>query len=232
MSICRRNWRAALAMVLPGILGGVTMIGLGHPLWPRFFFFALGFALLIVVEGVFKLPRLVLGRTQMTGREQLAKGTGFALAALMVLASMLTLPRYYAVPKQDFTGARDYIERNRKPGEAVVAVGLAGVAYSRYFASNWLVAHTKGELDAVRRQHSSTWLVYTIPAQLDALNPDFWPDVQNQFRVVKIFPGTLNGGAVFVCQPLSGANLRPSDANKPATPGASPNTVPAHENRT
>jgi hypothetical protein len=132
-------------------------------------------------------------------REQLAGTVALIVAGLMLIASMLTLPRYYALPKQDFIGARDYVEQNRRPGEAIVAVGLAGEAYRRYYAPSWLMVRSKAELDTIQREHSDTWLVYTIPAQLDALRPDYWSAVQKEFKVVKVFPGTLNGGDIFIC---------------------------------
>jgi hypothetical protein len=130
----------------------------------------------------------------------------------MILASIFTLPRYYAFPKQDFTGARDYVERHRAPGDAVVAVGLAAQAYRGYYAPSWLEVATKGELDRIRRAHRNTWLVYTIPAQLNALNPDYWADVGKEFKVVRVFHGTLNGGDVFVCLPVSSPGSPPKVA--------------------
>src|SRR5215470_911178 len=48
VSLLRRDAQACLAMTLPPVLAGLTMLLLGHNLWPRFFFFAMGFALLIV----------------------------------------------------------------------------------------------------------------------------------------------------------------------------------------
>src|ERR1051325_8557690 len=57
--VLRRRPAAAWAMILPGAVGGALMIALGHNLWPRFFFFSMGFALLIVVHGAMELPRLI-----------------------------------------------------------------------------------------------------------------------------------------------------------------------------
>jgi 4-amino-4-deoxy-L-arabinose transferase-like glycosyltransferase len=207
LGILWRDGRAAVTMILPGVLGGATMLALGHPLWPRFFFFSMGFALLIAVHGAMTVPRLLLAPVKaLRSREGLTTILALALSSLMILASVLMLPRCYALPKQDFTGARDYVEANRQPGEAVVAVGLAGTAYGRYFASHWLVASTLSELEAVRRNHPKIWLVYTIPVQIRALDPQFWRVIEEEFRIVKVFPGTLGGGEVFVCQGRSRKN--------------------------
>jgi hypothetical protein len=118
----------------------------------------------------------------------------------MILASSITIARCYALPKQDFTGARDFVEQNRVQSDAVVAVGLAGTAYGRYFAPHWAIAQTQKELDEIRRDHSNVWLVYTIPVQVKAYCPDIWQVIESDFSVVNVFPGTLGGGEVYVCR--------------------------------
>jgi len=197
LSLLRRDSRACFAMTLPPVLAGSSMLLLGHNLWPRFFFFATGFALLIVVHGAMTVPRL-LPILQSRGRQ--GRQMGVILTGLIIVAAGMTVPRYYALPKQDFTGARDYVERYRTPHDAVVATGLAGVAYGRYFAPHWLVAQTLEELAAVRQNSAKLWLVYTLPIEVKAYHPDIWQVIQKDFEVVKVFPGTLGGGEVFVCQ--------------------------------
>jgi hypothetical protein len=48
-------WRTKPVLVglllIPPVLGAVTTIAVGHHLWPRFFFFAFGFAALVVIVG-------------------------------------------------------------------------------------------------------------------------------------------------------------------------------------
>jgi len=201
LSLARRDTIAAWALIAPPVLGGVTMLALGHNLWPRFFFFSMGFALLIAVHGARVCPRFMLALLPaMRPRAAAADRIGVALVAVMILASLLSLPRAYALPKQDFTGARDFVEQVRGTGDGVVAVGLAGVAYHRYFAPHWLVAETAEELDAIRRSHNDVWLVYTIPVHLKAYRPDIWNVVARDFEIVRVFPGTLGGGEVNVCR--------------------------------
>ena len=207
-SLLRRDWRAAWALVLPALLAGGIMFALGHNLWPRFFFFSMGFALLIVIRGAMAAPRLLaalFGRRQGAGegrsaaRWDWAEVAGVALVCLIIAASVATLPRNYRLPKQDFTGARDFVEQHRQPGAAVVAVGLAGMDYGRYFAPHWSVAETQTELEAIRRAHAAVWLVYTLPIEVKAYRPDIWRIIERDFEIVKVFPGTLGGGEVYVC---------------------------------
>jgi mannosyltransferase len=201
LSLAKKNLLQALAITVPALLGAVTMLLMSHNLWPRFFFFSMGFGLLIVVHGTMTFPRLVFARMTFIGfHDRLGKLTAPALAALLVIASAATVPRCYALPKQDFSGARDYVEWHRKPNEPVLAVGLAGIAYGRYFAPHWLIAQTRDELDEVVRNHPDTWLVYTAPIEVKAFRPDLWKAIEKEFETDRVFPGTLGGGEVYVCR--------------------------------
>jgi len=205
VSLARRDWMTASALVLPPMLGGGLMLVLGHNLWPRFFFFSMGFALLIAVHGTMTTPEIALAVLPRTpGGARRAATAGIVLTGLMIAASALSLPRVYALPKQDFTGARDFVETARRAGDGVVAVGLAGLAYHRYFAPQWLQADTPEQLDEIRRSHASVWLVYTIPVELKAYRPEIWKVVDRDFETVKVFPGTLGGGEVHVCREKHG----------------------------
>ncbi|HLH42667.1 MAG TPA: glycosyltransferase family 39 protein [Bryobacteraceae bacterium] len=202
LDILRRSPRAAWAMVLPAMAGGGSMLALGHNLWPRFFFFSMGFGLLIAIRGAMRLPDLLLqaaGAAPPWGMR-----AGYAFCGLFVLASLSTVPRAYALPKQDFTGARDYVERELGPARNVAVVGLAAHAYTEYYAPQWPAAESAEQLKALHPD----FLVYTLPIELKAAHPDIWQAVQSDFEIVKIFPGTLGGGEVYVCRPHAGAAQR------------------------
>jgi mannosyltransferase len=201
LNLMRREWQAAVLLVLPPVLAGGTMIALGHNLWPRFFFFSMAFALLIAVYGALTLPRFFAQQIiRWPVGERLSAGAGLVLAFLMILASAVTVPHNYAFPKQDYSGARDFVERQRGPNDAVVAVGLAGVAYRSYFAPSWSVAQTDAELEVVKRGKSNVWLIYTLPVEVKAYRKEVWQRIQSDFTVVKVFPGTLGGGEIIVCR--------------------------------
>src|SRR5262249_54435225 len=217
-SLLKRNPIASLAMVLPPLISGVTMLVLDHNLWPRFFFFSMGFAILIVVHGEMIMPSLMLNlitkwnplaRTASLGWHlRMGRLAGLALTCLLIAASMLTLPRLYSLPKQDFTGARNWVEKSRSPGDAIVAVGLAGIAYGRYFAPDWFVAQSRTELDGIRSERPNVWLVYTLPPELKAYRTEMWNTIQRDFETVEIFPGTLGGGGVYVCRQRAASQVQ------------------------
>jgi hypothetical protein len=200
--LLRRHAGAAWAMVLPGAMGGGLMLALGHNLWPRFFFFSMGFALLIAVHGAIQVPRLISRIPVLRG--DWAKGAGYALAGLMIAVSATTVPRCYALPKQDFTGARAYVESEFRAGDEIAVAGLAQHAYVRYYAPSWKVVSTPQELAALRANASRTFLIYTLPIELRAAHAELWNTIQADFQTDRIFRGTLGGGEVYVCRDRAG----------------------------
>ena len=201
-SIWRRDWRVAVLLIAPALLGGGTMLALGHNLWPRFFFFCMGFFILIAVQGALAAPRWIasrLPRWKWAGSDSLADRIGTAGCLLLILVSMTTLPRSY-LPKQDFSGARRWIDESRRPGDEVVAIGLAGEAYHRYYAPDWTYVKERSTLEAIQRDHRQVWLVYTLPVHAEAWLPEIWSVIQREYEVVRVFPGTLGGGDVVVCR--------------------------------
>ncbi len=202
-SYLRQDWPFAIIMVLPGVLIVAVMVALQHNLWPRFVFFCAGFAILIVVRGAFVFPRIFLSlipplRTRLHTASTLA---GTTLIVVMVIASLMSLPRYYTLSKQDYQGAMDYIEQNLESGQAVVSVGLARVAYGQLYAQDkprWFTAETADELISLRSDHTGLWVVYSLPIHLKEWHPDIWRMLQNDFEQIRVFPGSLRDGNVYV----------------------------------
>jgi mannosyltransferase len=207
----RRQRRAAWAMVLPAVMGGGAMLLLGHNLWPRFFFFSMAFALLLAVNGALVLSQAF--RAIPMFRQSWSNALGFGLAGLMILASAITVPRVYALPKQDFSGARAYVEQERVPGDAVLVAGLAEHAFSLYYAPSWTPVRSARELADAQAKASRTVVVYTLPIELRAAEPELWNAIQASFETERIFWGTLGGGEVYVCRQREHAERAQAEAH-------------------
>jgi hypothetical protein len=188
ISYARRAPLALALMVVPPIIVAVVMTALGHNLWPRLFFFAAGFAVLIVVRGIFSMAGVVSRRH------------GVALAApalvLVCLGSGLTVPRAWG-HKQDFVGAYEYVQANRRPGDAAVVLGLSDLALLEYLEAGWPAPKTVAALRDIEDGHPRTWAIYTFPTHLAALYPDVSERIRT-YRVAAEFHGTVGDGTVFV----------------------------------
>lgn len=209
VSYWRENRYVVALTLLPAVVTAAAMMVLEHNLWPRFFFFAIGFACLFLVRGVIVMAEAA---ARLAGRDARAGVRwGMGLAVLMLAGSAWSLPRAYRYPKQDFVGAMRLVDTQRLPDEPVVTVGLTSFAYQRYFGRDWRAVETYSELESVRAQGRPTWLVYAFPIHLKARYPEVWKAIQTDFRMVAEFRGTLGGGEIYVCR---------ADARQPAFPAA------------
>lgn len=189
VSYARQSAAAAALLLLPGLLTAVAMLALNHNLWPRFFFFSAGFAILIAIRGGFVISRAVFR----------APGTALAGAGgvLVILASALTVPRAWR-PKQDFEGARDFVDRSRAPDDAVVTVDLTRSPYTRWLGRDWAGLESLADLTAVERTHPRTWVLYTFPIRLKVVQPGIWERLTVAYDTAAVYPGTIGGGDIVV----------------------------------
>jgi len=138
-------------LLLPALLGAAVVVGMGHHLWPRFFFFAAGFGALVVVRGGLVLGR-ALGRLLRLADRQRERLALMAPVGMIVL-SAASVPLAYG-PKQDYRAALDYVESHRAPGDAVAVVGIAVFPYTRYYHTDWTEVADSAQVDALRAHAS------------------------------------------------------------------------------
>ena len=185
----RRSFAETAVLWLPAVLTAIAIVALGHNLWPRFFFFAAGFAVLIGIRGVLEAARRVAPR----------HGTRIAVAlvTLAALGSLTTVPRAWGL-KQDYDGAEAFVEARRAPGDAVVMLDMCILPYREYRGKDWRTVDSADGLAGVEAAHDRTWVVYTFPTSLEALQPDVWARVRSGYREAARYPGTVRGGDIVV----------------------------------
>ena len=189
VSYVRRSVPVALLLLVPGLVTAAVMLVTAHNLWPRLFFFAAGFAALIAVRGGFAVAAAVFG-----ARGPLVATVGAVAAGA---ASALTVPRIW-VPKQDFGAARAFVEASRRPGDAVVTVDMTRLPYRDFYQTGWIAADSGTNLAALRPDSGRTWVLYTFPERLRAVDPALWDAIRCCFTEARRFPGTVEGGAIWV----------------------------------
>ena len=182
--------RALLAiMVLPALISGAALLLLQHNLWPRFFFFSAGFAVLIVIRGGFALVQWLLpARMQWVAP---------VVTALVVLASATTVPSAW-YPKQDYSGAMTWVDRTADSADAVATVDLTRYPYQVFYRNGYIPVDSLPALEELERSHPRTWVLYTFPIRLAVVQPAIWERLQQHYTVAARFPGTVGGGAIVV----------------------------------
>lgn len=198
-------------LVIPPAVGAGVVLAIGHHLWPRFFFFAVGFGALVVIRGLVVVGERITGWLNFSPSR--SAWAGSALAVSLIVISALSVPFVYG-PKQDHEGALKFIEANRQPGDVVVTVGLATTTFQRLYKTDWVDAPDLKTLEALRGSAKRVWLLYSFPPVLASVQPDIMSSIQKEFIVVKQFGGTVEGGTIYVCRSdrmvsASGSNSNP-----------------------
>jgi len=191
-----RTRRIVVELLLFGpIIGALATISLNHPLWPRFFFFVFGFVALVVVRGTIRIVKMVC---KMFGVNlNTSRWLELAAGIVLVVVSAASMPFAYG-PKQNFSGAREYIQQNLQPGDRVVTVNLTVVPYSQYYLTDWTPVDSQAALDQIEDQSSRTWVVYTFPQVLEVVYPDISARLKKEYTVEREFGGTLSGGTIYL----------------------------------
>jgi hypothetical protein len=185
-------------LIIPTFIGAATTLWMGHPLWPRLFFFSSGLIALVVVRGVMQLARATTLVLNLAPTKSTPIGT--ALCVGLFLISAVSAIKAYA-PKQDYVGALSYIQENHHPGDEIVTVGvMVTVPYKNLYKTDWKPVDSVEELKSIRSGSKRIWLLYTMPVYLEQAYPEIMTAIRNDFRVVKEFHGTLGGGTIFVCR--------------------------------
>jgi hypothetical protein len=199
--ILRMLKTAPLVAIMPLVHIPLTLallFALSFRIWPRYFFVDIAFICLFLIEGAFFLgaiAALLLQKLRIGTSRPRTLGLAFAL--LGVAASLAILPRNYLYPKQDFVGARNFIEANRSSGSVVLTLGLVTMPYAEYYAPAWKTVETIGDLEAAQQFNNDVWLVYSFPAVTERRYKDLTDYLASHFEARR-FPGTLGGGDVLV----------------------------------
>jgi 4-amino-4-deoxy-L-arabinose transferase-like glycosyltransferase len=196
-------------LFFPPLVGASVVMVIGHHLWPRFFFFAFGFAVLVTVRGAMTAGELAMRLARLTNWRPAFVGTALCVGMLGVSAA--SFPFAYG-PKQDYGGALDFVKAQREPGDAVVTVGLASFPFKSLYQVPWQDVRSVDDLNAVRSRAQRTWLLYTLRPVLQSVAPEIMASIERDFRVVRKFPGTLHDGTVFVCRSDQPVALRAMEA--------------------
>jgi len=206
VSLWRRNAFWTTALLLPVVLGLGAVVAGAIGAHPRYLIYVMPAGLIVVVRGIEVWAEWGARLLRPAQRDAVTAG----ICALVVLAgaalSLWKLGPYYALPKQDFTGALHFAAQARQPQEPLVAVGTAAQAYSLYYAPDIHVVRTVEELERLREQGSRVWLLYTLAYVLREQHPELMEYIEQHFETVRRFPGSVYQAGLYVsrAEPLPG----------------------------
>ncbi len=195
VSLWRSQRLFALAFLAPIL---VTIVGAGGTrgtMYPRFFFFAIGPAILVIVRGAFATSAWLASKLQRGSLGAPIATTGLALA---VGLSAISLGANYRYPKQDFEGAMRYVLAERHEGDRVVTAGIPSNPLNTLYLQPWPDLATRASLDSVRRI-ARTWVVWTFPRYLERNAPEIAQVLAQECPHPRSFHGTVGGGDIMVC---------------------------------
>jgi hypothetical protein len=184
-----------LAPIFATVAGAALARG---TMYPRFFFFAIGPTLMVVVRGAFVIAEWVARRSTWPVLAQPERSAAVALSALILL-SAASLAFNYRYPKQDFEGAMRYVLSAKAPLDAVVSTGVPADPYTRLWNLPWPNVQTGEQLAQARDAAPRTWVLYTFPRYLESRSPDIADLIKRECRPARIFRGTVGGGDIVVC---------------------------------
>ncbi len=179
---------------LPGVLLFATMFYLGRNLWPRMFFFEMSAIIILMVISLLTLG--IFTRTKLL--KSAPKHYAELPLAILVILFMMKLPALYQYPKQDFTGARDYVKNNMHRNDKVVVLAHAGYVFTNYYAKEWKTANSIADLRKYQSQEGCTWILYSLPQHIKNAMPEISHAIKKDYKLQKIFHGTLGGGDIFI----------------------------------
>ncbi len=195
VSYWKRRIEIPLLLILPSAIGAATTLAIGHHLWPRFFFFIYGFAALIVIRGAFVIAEWLLKLFPAARMRAEIFGTIISLGIILVSASSML---FAYGPKQDYAGAINYLQANQQAGDEVAVIGPVAIPYQDYYRETWQPITSQTELEQVQNRARRTWVVYGFPAVVESLYPEVMASLKKDFRVIKVFPGTVGGGEIIL----------------------------------
>ena len=191
--LIRMNWMLAAALGLPPVLTALFLVVRGLSFSPRFFLLLLPLGIIAILAAA-ESPAMRHPRRSVL------------LGALLVIASLFSLRRYYTTPKQPYRAAIDYLDRTRRPGEKFLVLYAAEQGF-RYYVPKvdvkdrdaYAYIRTLPAFDSVISQtDSNDRVVTTFPRVLHADVPDLSERVARDWSVQRVFPATIGDGQITI----------------------------------
>jgi hypothetical protein len=112
--------------------------------------------------------------------------------------SAFQLRIWWRYPMQDFLGARSFVQNHMQKGDTVVAIGIAGSAYSSYYWRDILLENRISALKDLMTRSPRVWLLYTFKPDMYQRRPKLMKFTLDNFVEQHVFPGMVVDGEIHV----------------------------------
>jgi mannosyltransferase len=199
----RVNWLLTAALGLPPLLTAIFLVAGGLSFSPRFFLVLIPLGILASMAAAEAPLRNLFGGSS---ADIPHPRRAAALGTLLALASLVSLPRYYEVPKQAYRATLAYLQIIRRPAEKVVFVYAAETGFRYYVArvgvsspEDYEYAHTQEGFDSLAApRRGNVILVTTLRRVLRADLPTVADRIEREWRPLRNFAGTIGDGDITV----------------------------------
>lgn len=198
ISLWRRAPAFVLLLIMPVVVTIAGAVLARGTMYPRFFFFAIGPTIIVVVRGAFAIAEWMARRSNWRAFANPQLMATAAVAALIALSALSLVPNY-RYPKQDFEGAMRYVLQAKGPSDVVVSSGVPADPYARLWQLPWPNVETAQQLTQARGTAPRTWVLYTFPRYLESRSPDIAAVIRRECKPARVFRGTVGGGDIVVC---------------------------------
>jgi hypothetical protein len=185
-------------LLAPCFTTAIAMVIIWKAALPRFFFFAIGLGAIVLARGIVVAVSFLSALIKADARGQ--RIVTAVLAAAIIAVSLFSLRAQYVFPKQDILGAVEYVEEHRQQGDLVMTIWPLDDIYQLVFGKEWRIALTSEQMLHLTAHSRTVWTIYSLPGSMKSYRPKMWKVLQEYFEVVKVLPGTLGDGDVYICR--------------------------------
>ncbi len=186
----------ALMLVLPAALNVLALAVLDFGAYPRSFLYILPFGILVLMRGAFVLSNNLARRSIRFLPQH--DWLDYALPVIIVVGAAVMLPYNYLYPKQDYSGALNYVRSESDKRDVIAAVGYLASGYRSYHAPELEFPADATELAALSETGQHVWALYSFTRDMRQHFPDIQDYLEAHFEPRRVFPGTLGDGAIYV----------------------------------
>jgi len=206
ISFLKKDLLLTLLLLLPGIITGLYLVVKGLAVSPRFFLFELFFVLICAVRSIIVTVDWLCIKLKLT--QSVFSRVCVSVVLLLAALSVMSLNRYYKIPKQSYSAAVEYIEQMKTEKSMVIVIYTAELGIAYYHAKKlnngntdeYAYVRTINKFNTAldKAGDKPTYIVTTFHRALGIDLPKIKNELEEHWHEVKVFPATIGDGDIVI----------------------------------